>query len=508
MGVIIRQSIKGTIVNYVGAVVGMFTTFFVLTKYLLPQEVGLMRAFVDAGMLFAGLAQIGTNASILRFFPYFKNVENKNNGFFLWPILIPFIGFCIYLLVFLIFKDAMANFFGKESKELVNYLYFIIPLGFFILYQVVFETNSVVLHRVVVPAFVREVGVRLMILISYLLFAFHYISLTGLVVAFCGTYGIAACINLAYLIHLKRISLVPNLHISKSLRKQFFFYTLFLIGSALTTTIVPTFSSFFVAAKMGLAFTGVYAIARHIVALIEIPYRSLGAISNPHISQTVKENNFVETNRLIKKISLHQFLVGTAIFFVIWINIDLIYQIIPNGENYAPGKWVVFILGLLAILNTSVAATGSTLSFSKYYYYSLIFTFILAVSAVVLNVVFLPVWGINGAALASFISYFIYYLLLILLVYWKLKVSPFSWKHLKILTIILTLFALNFIWNKISSQFIMQHFKPALWLNFCETVVRTFVLGGIGFLSIYFLNISDEVNVLVKKMLLKKISKT
>jgi O-antigen/teichoic acid export membrane protein len=505
MGIIIRQSIKGTIVNYIGAAIGMFTTFFILTKYLAPEEVGLMRAFVDAGMLFAGLAQIGTNASILRFFPYFKDSESKNHGIFFWTLLIPLIGFCIYLIAFLIFRNTISDFFGKNSELLVNYLYFIIPLGFFMLYQLVFETNSVVLHRVVVPAFVREIGIRLMVLTSYLLFAFHVISITGLIIAFCCTYGIAACINLGYLIYLKRISIVPNLHISKSLRKEFFFYTLFLMGAALTTAIIPTLSSFFIAAKLGLAFTGVYAIARHIVAFIEIPYRSLGAISNPHISQTVKEKNFTATNHLIKKVSLHQFLVGTAIFFAIWINIDLVYQIIPNGENYVAGKWVVFILGLLVLLNTSLAVTGVTLNFSKYYYYSLIFTFILTVLAVVLNVVFLPVLGINGAALASLSSYCLYYILLLSLVFWKLKVAPFSWAQLKILVIILVLFTLNYIWKQITTQYVTQHFELELWINFCESTVRTAVLGGIGFLSVYFWNISEEVNALVKKLIGKRL---
>ena len=69
MGIIIRQSIKGTIVNYIGVLIGIFTTFFVLTDLLKPEEIGLTRVLIDAGMLFAGLAQLGTSSSIIRFFP-------------------------------------------------------------------------------------------------------------------------------------------------------------------------------------------------------------------------------------------------------------------------------------------------------------------------------------------------------------------------------------------------------------------------------------------------------
>jgi len=499
MGVIIRQSIKGTVVNYIGTAIGMVTTFFILTKYLTQEEIGLMRAFVDAGLLFAGLAQIGTNASMLRFFPYFKDTESKNHGFFFWTLLIPLVGFCIYLIVFLLFKNSVSAFFGQNSELLVNYLYFIIPLGFFALYQLVFETNSVVLHRIVVPAFVREVAIRLMLLVSYLLFAFHVISLTGLVVAFCCTYGIAACINLGYLLYLGKISLVPNFqHITNSLRKDFFFYTLFLIGAALTTAIIPTLSSFFVAAKLGLVFTGIYAIARYIVAFIEIPYRSLGAISNPHVSQTVKENNFIATNQLIKKVSLHQFLIGTAIFFIVWINIDLIFSIIPNGKDFASGKWVVFFLGLNAIVTTSLSIGGITLSYSKYYYYSLLLTLILTVSAILMNIICIPIWGINGAAIATLLASCTYFLLLLALVYWKIKVIPISWKHSKVLAIILSLFLLNWLWIQYVTPLIIHN--PALWVSIFEALLRTTVLGGIGFLCVYFGNISEEVNGLVKKV--------
>ena len=43
MGIVIKQSIKGTIVNYVGIAVGFVTTFFIVTKYLTQEEIGLTR---------------------------------------------------------------------------------------------------------------------------------------------------------------------------------------------------------------------------------------------------------------------------------------------------------------------------------------------------------------------------------------------------------------------------------------------------------------------------------
>ena len=100
MGIIIRQSIKGTIANYIGIAVGFVTTFFVLTNYLTTAEVGLTRVLVDAGTLFSSFALLGTGSSIIRFFPYFKDEEQKNHGIFFWSLIIPLIGFALFILCF------------------------------------------------------------------------------------------------------------------------------------------------------------------------------------------------------------------------------------------------------------------------------------------------------------------------------------------------------------------------------------------------------------------------
>ena len=77
MGIIAKQSIQGTIVTYLGVAVGFVTTFFVLTRFLTAEEIGLARVLVDAATLFIGLAQLGTSSSIIRFYPHFRSQEPR-----------------------------------------------------------------------------------------------------------------------------------------------------------------------------------------------------------------------------------------------------------------------------------------------------------------------------------------------------------------------------------------------------------------------------------------------
>lgn len=491
MGVIIRQSIKGTIANYIGIVVGFVTTFFVLTNYLTTEQVGLTRVLVDAAILLSTLAQLGTGSSTVRYFPYFKD-EGTNHGLFFWTLIIPFIGFLLFLLFFLLFKDILIDTFKENSALFVNYFYFVIPIAFFMLYTSVFEVNATILNRVAVPKFIREVIIRSCLLVGYLLFGFNIINLDGLVIVFCATYGIAAILNLLYLLKSGKVSFKPDLaHITPELRRNFLWYTLFMVVSALVSSAMPTLSSFFISAQQGLAFAGIYAIANYISALIEVPYRSLSAIVQPHISLAVKDNDIQKATQLCQKVALNQLLAGSVIFLIIWINIDLFFQLLPNGDTYAAGKWAFFILAISKLLNSSFGIGGSALGYTNSYYFSLLFTLVLMILSIVLNAYLVPAIGINGGALATLISYMLYYVLLLAFVQWKVGTTPFSWGLLKVVSIIALMYGLNWLCFLLTNNALSS--ASTIW-RLAEAVMRTGLVCVGGFAVVLGWKVSPEVN--------------
>ena len=397
MGVVVKQSLKGTIINYIGVAVGFVTTFFVMTKYLSTEEIGLASVLSNAAILFSGLAQMGTSTSAMRFYPYFKDSESRDHGFFGWTLIVPLVGFIIFTALFFIFKQQISDYFSEQSALFVDYMYFVIPMSFFMLYTVVFETNSNLLMRIVFPRFVREVGIRLFTLIDYLLYITNVIDLDGMVIGLCVTYLLATILNIIYLLSLRRISFkIEPSFVDKKLRRDFFLYTLLLIVSSVVSTIIPVLNSLLITAKMGLAFTGIYKIATDMAALVEMPYRALGSISKPNISQAMKDNDTVKARSLTKDVSLHQLIAGLFVFFIIWINIDLFFELLPNGEVFATGKWVFFILVLAKMINSSLNVGVIVLSYSKYYYLQLFFTAVLTFTAIVMNNLLIPVLGMRS----------------------------------------------------------------------------------------------------------------
>ena len=504
MGIVARQSIKGTIATYIGVAVGIVTTFFIQTKALQPEQIGLIDILLQCSLLLGGLAQLGTNSSAMRYYPYFKNEEHRDHGFFGWTLLVPLIGFTLFLLAFFLFKGSIVHFFTKDSEVgadlFAKYVNFVVLLAFFMLYISVFETNSNLLLRIVLPKFVREVGLRVGTLAIYLLYYYKVFDFDGVVVSFCVLYGLATLINVVYLFSLKRVSFkIEWKYITPQLKRDFLYYTLFMITAALAGNMIPMLSKFFVAGESGFRLAGVFTIATNIAAVIEMPYRSLGAISRPHISEAMAKHDVKQADMLCKSVALHQFIAGTFVFFLVWVNIDYLFDLLPNGDIYCLGKWAVLILSLSRLVYSTFAVTTTVLSYSKYYYYSLIFTILLAVMSIVLNRWLVPMWDINGGALANVVSYLIYFILLLSFIKWKIGVNPLSVKLLPVAAIVLALFGLNWLWATILTSWFSSLFAKPIFGLTLDAAMKSVLFLIIGLATLYKLKVSQSVNDLIDK---------
>ena len=465
MGVIAKQSIRGTIVTYLGVAVGFVTTFFVITRFLTAEEIGLARVLIDAATLFIGLAQLGTNSSILRFYPYFasnspqgeqsaiahraSNQQSDNeHGFFFWTLVVPMLGFLLVAMLFLVCYAPLSAWFGEKSPLFVNYYYLVLPLAFFMLYQTVFETNANVRMHIVVPRAVRELLTRIGLLVVYLLYAFDVLTMDGFVFSLIGVYALAALCNAVYLFSLGGISLKPDfgyLKQNRPLVRKYLLYTAFLILSAVVSVLAPTLSSFFITAEMGLSFTGIFAIATYMAVMVSIPYRSLTAIASPQLSMAIKQGDRDEAGNLLAQVSGNLLLVGGLILAVIWVNIDLIFAILPNGATYAVARRTVLLLGLGQLFVATFQFALTALSYSRFYPFSLLFSFILTALALVLNNLFIPRWGMDGAALATLIADVVYYTLAVVTVRLVLGRPILTRRHLLTIVLLVLLFAANWL---------------------------------------------------------------
>ena len=518
MGIIAKQSIQGTIVTYLGVAVGFVTTFFVLTRFLTAEEIGLARVLVDAATLFIGLAQLGTSASIIRFYPHFKQgvkwrsnrvessrmeqsysptqpystaTSDSEHGFFFWTILIPLVGFGIFAALYCICYTTLSQWFGEKSPLFIEYYYMVLPMAFFMLYQTIFETNANVRMHIVIPRAVRELITRIGLLAAYLLYSFRVVDIDGFVIALCAVYAVAMLCNIIYLFSLGEVSLRPDWQFIRNnpqLVKQYALYTGFLLVSAVTSVLAPTLSSFFITAEMGLSYTGIFAIATYIAVMVSIPYRSVTAIAAPQLANAIKNNNQNEITHLMQQVSSNLLLIGGMILCAIWLNIDLIFHILPNGATSAEARQVVLMLGVSQLIIATGSFTLNTLNYSRFYAFSLLFSFILTASSILLNNALIPVLGMNGAAVSNLLSYALYFILIIITVRLTVQAPTFTRQHVKIILLLLLILGTNTLWLK---------YLPInnIWIS---SILRTLVLMGGACAIAWSKNLSPEIKDLVE----------
>lgn len=489
MGIVVRQSIKSTIVNYIGTFIGFITTMFIMTRFLRPEEIGLTRVILEAGLLFSVLAQLGTSASMLRFFPYFRNEKNKDNGFTFYMLAIPAIGCTVFVLLYVLLRSAITGMFIEKSPLFVDYYYWVIPMIVILTYWQVFETYSAVKMRIVVPKFNRDVLLRVLLLSVYLFYGYHLITQRQLVGGFVVVYAVSALATFMYVLRIGRFTLKhDNSFINPPLRRDIGRYTLFLIVGALAETILAKLDLFMVSSGMGLDYSGIYTIAFNMAVVIEIPRRSITGISSPLAAEALKGGDFETANKLYQKVSLHQLLAGGLIFVIIWANIDGIFAVIPNGEIYAQGKWVVLFIGLAKLIEITLNFGGVLINFSKYYYWSLYFTFFIVAIGILTNYLLIPVMGITGAALATTVTCMLTYSVQQWIVLKKVKGNPYTKDTLKTLILLILLTGVGYI-------------LPHAGNSWVDIIYRSAVLGILGLAAVYYTRLSPHVNEVVDEVL-------
>jgi O-antigen/teichoic acid export membrane protein len=168
----------------------------------------------------------------------------------------------------------------------------------------------------------------------------------------------------------------------------------------------------------------------------------------------------------------------------IWVNIDLIFHILPNGATFATAKNVVLILGVSQLILGTFTICLTALNYSRYYAVSLILSLILTVSAMVLNNYLVPLWGMEGAAVSNLLSYGLYFVLIIATVVplGHFHVVDRNWWFIALLLV--GLFGLNTLWC-------MYAPLSNIWL---DSILRSIVLIGGGAFIAYKAKLSPEIN--------------
>jgi O-antigen/teichoic acid export membrane protein len=129
MGIIQKDALRTTILSYFGIGIGTLNRAVLFLICLSTEQIGLVNLIVAVGLLFAQMANFGSVASILKFFPYFKNEEKRHHGFISLMLIYVGIGILTCSFAFYLFKPFIESFYLERSPLFISFYNWILPIG-------------------------------------------------------------------------------------------------------------------------------------------------------------------------------------------------------------------------------------------------------------------------------------------------------------------------------------------------------------------------------------------
>ena len=480
MGIIQKQAISGTIFSYLGVVLGFVSTGLLLPNIFNTAENGLLKLIVSYSLLFAQFGSLGFGNVVMRMFTYFRNKEKQHNGFFFLLLLILFLGFGVAVLTFYIAKPIIIAKSIENSALFLDYLYFLMPLVFFTLAFYLFDAYYTVLYNAVIGLVLKEFLQRLLILVAIGGYMFNWLNFNTFVAAYVLAMCIPTIVIFIALIKDGEVFIMPNFKfLSKDLIKTMTLVALFGFLASFSNIAIQQIDSVMISSFSGLEATGIYAITFYFGSLIKIPSRPIQKIASTLLADAWKNNDIQMVKDIYYKTSINQFIIACLLIIGLWANIHNVFQILP--AEYEAGKYVLLFIALANVLDMSTGVNIAIISSSKYYkvftYFMAIFLFLIIST----NYIFIPIWGITGAAFASFLSTLISWLLRLVFVYRKFKMQPFNLSFLYVILIsVVTL--------------LIGYYLPALNFYIFDILVRSSIMTIIFMVSIYKLKVSTDIN--------------
>ncbi len=490
MGIIIRQSLKSTIVSYAGVALGALNTLILFPRFFEPEQFGLTRVLLSVATVLAVFAEFGGTNAINKYFPIFREERGTLKNFVFWILLKALAAYAIVGFVFYVFKDSILHGYVKNQSDLVIDFYgYIFPLTLFVLIFNLLEAYARSLLRIVFPTLLREVYLRVILLGIMLLFHFDVIGFELFMILFAASYASAMLVLAGYVAWLDRNFIVVNLAFARhEMAKEVFIYGMYSILTVAVWKIVTQLDVIMLSYMDTLGNVAVYSIAFYIVTLIMLPQRFLHQMANPIVSNAIQHGNWEEVKILYQRVGLNQFTIGIFLAICIGINLENLYHFLPSKYHAITGVVIVLFIGRLFDMATSI--NGEIILYSEFFRFNLIAGIGLFVLCVVTNYLFIPLYGILGAAIGTSLSLTVFNVIRTTFVYLKFGFLPFSAGMVKssFIGVLILSFAL---WTPDISN---------IYLNI---LVKSTIVTVLFPALIFSLKVSDDINQFFLKVLEK-----
>tara|TARA_B110000305_G_scaffold85152_1_gene95953 strand:- start:8437 stop:9891 length:1455 start_codon:yes stop_codon:yes gene_type:complete len=476
MGIVIKQTSKNIITISLALFIGAINTLYFYPEFLKDEYYGLVVFLLATSNLLQPLMSLGAQHTIIKFYSSFKDTRSKDD-FLSSIIFIPLIVILpvTYLVVQL--HDSLGTFLSMKNPIIESYVWVIFLVAFATSYFEVFYAWSRVQLKSVFGNALKEIYPRVSVLTLLILVSFGLIQKEDFVWWLTGLYYLRLLIMVMYSLSVYKpkfsLSLPENF-------KEIISYSIYILLAGSAASLLIDIDKYMIPQKEAISQTAYYAVAVFIATVVEIPGRAMFQILNPMVAKAINNNEVSNLNDLYQKSSSNLLIICGFFFLLINLNINSFYELM-NNQFYSDAIWVVLIISFAKLIQMSFGCGPAILATSSFYKITLPFSISMAISVYFLNDYLIDIYGINGAAISTLLVLFLFTILKVLYINYKLKIHPYNFNTIKIITLIFSIyFGLNLI---------DLNFSP-----FFNIIAKSIIVSMLYISLVYFLKLSDIIN--------------
>jgi len=474
VGIVFKQTSWNIVTISIAILIGGVNTLYFYPEFLKDDYYGLVVFLLATSNLLQPLMSFGAQHTIIKFFSSF-NDKKKKDQFLSSVIFLPL--FFIIPITFLVvqFHDIIAQFLSVKNPIIESYVWVIFLVSFATSYFEVFYSWSRVQFKSIFGNILKEIYPRISVLFLLILVSFEVLNKENFVWWLTGLYYLRLILMIVYSFYLYKpvfsITIPDNF-------KEILSYSFYILLAGSAASFLIDIDKYMIPQKQAISQTAYYAVAVFIATVVEIPGRAMFQILNPLVAKSLNDQNYSELKYLYKKSSENLLLISGLFFLLINLNIDSFYLLL-NNQFYSNASLVVLIISSAKLIQMSFGCGPAILATSTFYRITLPFSISMAISVYLLNDYLIDLYGINGAAISTFIVLLIFTILKILYIVFKIKIQPYSLNSLKILFSIFIVYLINY--------FINLDYNPLL-----NIFIRSVGITILYLIMIYFFGISQK----------------
>ncbi len=167
---------------------------------------------------------------------------------------------------------------------------------------------------------------------------------------------------------------------------------------------------------------GLYKIANKLASLVMFPLIAINAVLSPEIARLYSQGETLKLQRIITKSVRIMFILSFPLVLLFVFSGDMILKIF--GSEFTEGSRVLAILSIGHAINVFTGPVGILLIMTGHEQQAMIGLGISSFLNISLNILLIPIWGIEGAAYATTASLILWNIILLITVKKRLAINP------------------------------------------------------------------------------------